>query len=135
MTKTGIYLWSSGVISNPHLCCVPGTLSRFRSMWFCCGFRKQTLKESSLKPGAVGKASKWKQCGFPHNNICDPQDRPREPQTSDVKCRRQLLSFWSVKLPPAVELTSLHRNAFQSLLNWSFILFFLFFHDRSLSVL
>lgn len=84
--KMGIYLWNLGVISDPDLCCIPGTLCRFRYMWFCCGFRKQTPKEASLKPGAAVKASGSsnmqavshleKQCGFPHDELCDPRTDP-----------------------------------------------------------
>lgn len=62
MTEMGIYLWSQGVTSNPALCCVQQSvhLGGFRFMWSCCGFRKQTPKDPSLKLGVAGKASRCK---------------------------------------------------------------------------
>lgn len=52
---------------------------------------ESNTQRTTLKPGAAGKTSRQKlgcsdsvpylekQCGFPHNSLCDPQDRPREP--------------------------------------------------------
>lgn len=136
MAKMGICLWSPGRSSSHDLWCVPGAWSnRFSDLWFSWGFRSRhpqnlhwgqelLVKPASSSWDAQALCPIWRSSVAFHtaDNLCDPQDRPREYWT----CRWPWLCVWSIKVPPAEALTSLYWNASQSLLSWSLILFSLF---------